>query len=207
MNIYERAPEDVTDQIFDRRFVVSIQDVAMRSVAEVKMYGTYSSGDRAVDDALKNQWITVMLTIDEMVEKYKIGAQIRVRAMEDTKTIYEIITKHLDRMKYFLSYGLNIGSIPIEDLIELDKFAADIYPFAQPQFDKVTARSYMAEYMANHTRVSPAKIFNDSPVDGKVNLHSDGIVRINHDKKDQPEEHNSMADFLKEKLVNSGRFR
>lgn len=207
MNIYDRAPPDVTAEIFDRRFLSKLPDVSVRSIDEVRMYGTYSTGVKEVDRALTNQWTTVMLTINEMVEKYKDGTMVRITQMGDVKIIYDIITQHLNRMKYFLSYGLNVGKIPIDDLILLDRFANDLYPYARPQFTRDTYNSILADKMSSVTKINPTKIFMDNP-DSKFMPTGDGVIRVNHTKQEAPEERSTdMADFLKEKMALSGRFK
>ena len=120
--------------IWERLFNVRIQQKFLQSDLDLKTFGLLSTGDQHYDNALHNQLVDVMITIDSMVEYYKKGITVRISKHEDTKIIFEIIKEYLEAWYYKLQNGINVSAAPMDDLTLLDKFAASIYPHAKIHF-------------------------------------------------------------------------
>lgn len=102
----------------------------------LKEFGLPLSGDRDVDQTVYRQWNRVEISIDSMIEKYKRGITVRIINHDDTKTIYDAITHHLNLWKRLISNGTNVGIAPIEELILMDEFAGVVYPHAKEHFTR-----------------------------------------------------------------------
>jgi hypothetical protein len=144
--------------IFKKKFLCRVPNIHMMSTDYVKHFGMPSYGDPDADRQTANELITTMLTVAEMVGYYKRGVTVRVVKIPDTKEIYEHITDHLNAWKKELEVGWHTRNAPIEDLLELDKFANAVYRFAAPQFTTQTVDSILARRMSGTLRVSRDKI-------------------------------------------------
>ncbi len=120
--------------IWERLFNVRIQQKFLQTDSDLKLFGMISTGDQYYDNALHNQLVDVMLTINSMVEYYRKGITVRISKHEDTKIIFEIIKEYLEAWYYKLQNGINVAAAPMDDLTLLDQFAASIYPHAKLHF-------------------------------------------------------------------------
>lgn len=133
--------------IWDERFLVRVPYIDTCSDEYIKIFGTPSSGDAAVDKYTINELATICISINEMLDYHKRGVTIRVVQYTDIKLIYDIISAHLTRWANNLKHGLNIGGAPLEDLIDLDRFANVIYQHAKYHFTEETVGSILSQNM------------------------------------------------------------
>lgn len=95
------------------------------SEKEIELLGTY--GTDINDIKTPNQCISLLLTINDMVEKMKEGIPIDILDQSYVKEIYNIILDHLDM---WWQYGLTCKSRfnpPLEDLSYLDRLASSLF--------------------------------------------------------------------------------
>lgn len=128
------SQRDSSYYIFNEKYHCTVPHIDMRSSDHIKLFGMPSCGIKEIDRETANERIETYLSINQMIEYFKRGALVGVRKVEDTKTIYERITDHLNAWKRQLQNGLNNGDAPIDDLILMDKFANAVYAHAQYQF-------------------------------------------------------------------------
>ena len=118
--------------IFHVKFPCKIRHMDIGTIEERRERGYVTSFNKDIDRENQRSLSNVHLTINEMVEYYKEGVKIQGIALEDTKTIYEYIQRHLRfwhseiTSKYMMP-----NSVPNDDLILLDEFANDVYEYAQ----------------------------------------------------------------------------
>lgn len=190
------SPDDTAKNIFDYLFMVKIPEFQSRSIAHIKMYGTYTTGNRAVDKTLSQNWLTTMLSIDGMIEYYKEGVMIRIVNYDDTKKIFEFVQDHLEAWANYLKNGINIGDAPRDDLILLDEFASKVYEHA-----KYVSRSTIVESMFARQleRIVPLNMNNFFNKTNEVTqkFDKDGNVINTAVEVDERE---PMADYFKTKL-------
>lgn len=191
---------DTTEKIWEYYYLVRVPELAATSVDYLKTYGTYITGDKGIDQALSNQWMTRQMTINNMIDLYRDGVQIKIVKESDVKEIYETIALHLEGWRSQLERGINIGDAPIEDLIAMDDFASAVYEFARHHLTRDTVNSIMAQRMAGIARLNPANFFN-KPVTPGVETSEDGVSRINAIEEDRTPERDSLGAFLKERLI------
>lgn len=120
-------PDATTKLIFDERYMIRVPAFATRTELEIQLFGVVRTGNPYVDQGHLDEIVTVMWSIERMVEASKKGIPIRVILFKDAKTIFESITRHLRAWQNYKEYGININKIPFDDLISLDEFASMIY--------------------------------------------------------------------------------
>ncbi len=130
-------PDKTTPLIFDDRYMIRVPAFATRSELEIKLFGVVRTGNPYVDQGHLDEIVTVMWSIERMVEASKKGIPIRIIKFTDAKIIFENITRHLKAWKNYKENGININKIPFDDLIALDEFATMIY--GHVKFDYVEA--------------------------------------------------------------------
>lgn len=197
---------DTTKYLWDYLFKVRVPQMAATSIDYMRMYGSYTTQCKEIDQTLQQQWITTMLSVSQMVDYFKEGVQIRVVQYSDIKTIYEYISDHLQAWRIRLERGINIGDAPIEDLIAMDQFANTVYEHAKHQFTREIANSLLARNMSTVTQFNRHNFFRPTlpttTAEGVVNE----LTRINHDVNTVPER-DSLSDFLKGRLIGSSRWQ
>lgn len=102
----------------------------------IRIFGAPAVGDPATDHRIQNEWISLYITINDMVEYRKRDVTVLIVNHEDSKHIYEVVHAYLGEWKTQLQNSVNVGGARkiIEDLLMLDKFAAEVYPHAVIHF-------------------------------------------------------------------------
>ncbi len=198
-----QAPfKDTTELIWEYLYKIRVRWIDTTSTHYLKEIGMPSSGDKRIDQEQANQWIVTYQPIAKMVDLHRVGSPIKIIDPSDPKRIYEAVTEHLNAWKHQLTYGLNIGNAPIDDLIAMDRFANDIYPFAKDQMKPGEQDSPFIRYLrsVNPLSVGLSNIIQKNLVKPK----DDDVVRINGD--DGRPDRESLSDFLKQSLNTSTRF-
>jgi hypothetical protein len=179
---------DPTVKIWEELYLCRVSNFKTMSVDYLKIFGTPTSNMPAVDDELSKELIQVMIPIATMIDYYKEGIPVRIVKSSDTKFIYEAISTHLTYWKDQLATGFNTRNAPVDDLIIMDRFAQEIYPFAQVHFDHTLIDSLLVQGL---TKAS--------------NFNTQNILRNISSNLKPPEdklpERSSMADFLKDKKI------
>lgn len=123
-------PQDDTRYgIFKEIFLIRVPMIHTRSIEDIQYFGVPTSGMKQYDDPYEK--ITVMWTIDKMVECYHSGGQIYIPSEETIIQIYDKITRHLNAWMTEIRNSRNLSTAPIEDLKKLDDFANSIYEHAK----------------------------------------------------------------------------
>ncbi len=191
--------------LFDEYFKVRYPYLQSRSIDDLRKYGYRVSGVEELDRNLDKQEITTELTINQMFEKYRAGVSISVINFKDTKRIYEIIHAHLTAAAEYLHGGVNVGKIPIEDLIELDIFAGVVYREARYVFNVKAREDVLSKNFMGVQTINFANILNRAPPDRAVvdRKHSDGVEVTTHgSKSDQPKapERHSYREIFEQQM-------
>ncbi len=133
---------DSSFYIFHEKFRCRIPLIHMHSLEYIEKFGlrVTLTGNKKQDEIIKHELIETYLSINDMVEYYRKGVNIRVVKVEDTKLIYSYIVSHLLAWKRAMITMLNLDP-PIEDLIALDELADLVYPHAKSQDAEATEYS------------------------------------------------------------------
>lgn len=166
------------------KFMCSIPELQSRSVNHIKVFGTPTTGDRAIDSELAKQWLTTFLSIKDMVDYHKQGISIRIKSKNDVVTMYDFISRYLQAWKNYLNEGLNIGGSPIDDLVAMDRFANEVYEHAKYQFTKEIADSILAKHLTSTVRFNKSNFFRQNT---KANNSINGeIITKDSNESDYP---------------------
>jgi len=117
-------------KIFRDIWKVKTQHKYLINLDHAEIFGVPTTGDKDYDDAMQNQIETTYQTINKLIEWHKNGIPFSICNMSDASTIYNIVNGYLEAWKYNLSNSINIGNAPTDDLIAMDAFAQEIYPYA-----------------------------------------------------------------------------
>ena len=191
---------DTTTYIWDYYFAARVPQLESASLDYMRMYGTYTTMDRDIDQALSTQWLTTMMNINQMVDYFKDGVQIRIVKEADVKTIYEYISAHLEAWRERLTRGINIGDAPIEDLIAMDEFANVVYIHAKHQFTRDMVDSLFANALGSTMGLNHTNFFRTG-IKSPERVDIGGMGRITVDQEPEPQRDSSLADLLKNRLV------
>lgn len=134
--------------LFNRRFMCRVPPLALRSIEDIKMFGTPTTGNPLLDKEMEQEWALRMLNIAEMEDCFNRGYNVRLAKYSDSKVIYELITDHLISWRTFFETVENnrVPDETIDELIRLDKFATAVYVPARHLFTETTAQTIFGRY-------------------------------------------------------------
>lgn len=188
------TPIDTTKAIWENLYMVRLPSLDATSVDFLKAHGTYITGNKRIDSANANNWLTTYLTIAKMVELHKEGVTISVLNPDDTKRIYDAIEAHLLAWRHELEYGVNIGNAPMQDLMDMDKFANTVYQHAKYHITPEFMDSLFARKIEEKFKSTTRKMLK--PL----------IAEENKEPKATLERSTQISDFLKGRVFGNRRF-
>lgn len=192
MNEISIPEVDTTVGLWDRRFECRIKQLATTSDTYLRLFGTHTHGDKAIDREMANQLITTFLPIVDMAEYYKNNVTIHIAKRSDLPVIYDLVEAHLNAWKYHLGRGLNTRKAPIEDLMLLDKFANSIFGHTKYEMKDGDESSFIKYLRSVHILSKPIMLSVNNVVD---NASDDLPVR------------NSFTDAFKTESFNNRSWR
>lgn len=193
---------DTTVYIFDYLFKCRIPNLQSMSVNYIKHFGMPTTGNSSIDKNLNSQLITTMLPISKMVEYFKDDVPVYIVSSADIKLIYEYISNHLHLWKKQLEIGLNLGDVPIDDLIAMDKFANVVYDHAKFQFTQEIVDSLLIKHMSNTIRVNRNNFFKTKPETSTGDgTDKNSITKINSNNEEIYPTRESLTDLFKDRKI------
>jgi len=158
----------------------------------------YDSPD--MEQSAAKQMVNRQHTVNEMIEYHRRGATIILQNPNDSVRIYEWLRDHLQAIRGKTQFSMEIGSLPMEDLVAMDDFASVVYRIAR-QYELVDVRkggidSKLDDMMFRNRRLSRRKAKED-------NTHQ------NEQEQAKPiKEHESIADDISRTALQRGlRFK
>ena len=134
--------------IWEIYFYVNVPVAAMVSEQYIREVGLPVSCNKQRDKELEQAYQQTYITIDKMVEITRRGYSIFVKD-SDTKVIYDYIQNHLQAKIAHLQAAYKVDETLIDDLMELDRLAAVVYPFAKPRFTGIKTPSEFMNQLVN----------------------------------------------------------
>lgn len=216
--------DDPRYPIFKQLYMVRIPAMQLRSVDDLRTFGTVQTGIKQYDDQMAREEKVVMLPISELVRLYKEGAKIAVVNDGDTRKIYDAASTYLNFWKNRITgngfgVSLNQSNFPAQDLLDLDEFAHAVYERAKWHFEADYVSQHMSLLRRSGARgvLSALKIRENKPVENNIPGISFREVPKPKEKLPQvelvdnpPEEETdipkreSLSDFFKPKKHTSG---
>lgn len=116
--------------IFNNLYRASVMYRDTLSPDYIRYFGMPTVGDPHFDRQMATEQIDSWLTINQMVEYFRKGVVVSLLTHGDSKLIYDIVEQYLRAWKQELEVGINIGDAPIQDLIDMDRFANTVHAHA-----------------------------------------------------------------------------
>jgi hypothetical protein len=113
--------------IWEDLFLVRMRYKDTKSVDELRQFGMPTVFNQQRDQQIHNEVITIMLTIDAIVEHFRVGTRVEFVRNGDVEVIYDIVNNYLKAWDIQMHHGINTGTAPVEDLLLLDRFADALY--------------------------------------------------------------------------------
>ena len=92
------------DKIWNRLYTVSIPDLLTQNPDYIKKIGYPSTGNKTIDEGLKNTMVTVMIPVIKIAEYYNDGIAVAMPSRKDMLEMYSSITSYLNE---WLDYSKN----------------------------------------------------------------------------------------------------
>ena len=137
--------------LFNKLFYVRVNPTKIRTIEEIKAFGTPTTGNEAYDREMIKAEEVVMLNIAQMEDLFNNGYPVNIVRYDDTKEIYKLVTDHLFQMRDTLAFSENATNDPktLDELVRLDKFAAGMFDHARHTLKQDVAHSSLANRMMN----------------------------------------------------------
>ena len=197
------GPKDTTIALWDYYYQVRVPYQLGRTKEDIQRFGTVVHGNPKLDRNIMNDWTNTEMPIAHMLEYYRNGLPVYIRNEKDIEVIYRAISDHIHVWKERLRVGVNIGDAPIQDLIDLDRFANTIFEHAKYHFTDDEANSMLARHFGNIQRISHHNFFNRPKAEimasENVQVAQDGTVTINGN--DNLPQRDSLGEFFKQRLM------
>ena len=208
--ITHNTETDTTGPLWDILYKVRMPYLQTTSVEYIKMFGMPTSGDKGTDLEMANQWITTYQSIASLTEHYSNGVSIKIVDPSDPKRIYEAVAAHLEAWKSQITYGINIGGAPIEDLIKLDNFANAIYEHAKYHMVAKPGGGAFSDAINKLNPFAKTKMFrNNYSASERTKSTVGGMNKYSNNASDSSgiQDRESLGDFLKNSLNTTSRYR
>lgn len=128
--IIENAEHSPAKKIFQYYIDCWVPQMYLVDHAFVERFGLSTSMDDSLDVGRMNAPVAARLTVAQMAEKARQGAQIALMVPEDAKQIYGWIKEHIDDWHTALSLDPNRRDAPLDDLSALEELAEQLFPMA-----------------------------------------------------------------------------
>lgn len=116
--------------IWENLYEMRVPYVETVSADMLKRAGLPDTGNRHLNRQMHQDLVNVVITIDAMVEYFKRGVTVNFRNPADTGAVYTIVNNYLLAWRQQVENGLNLGNVPVDDLLALDRFVEALYPVA-----------------------------------------------------------------------------
>lgn len=115
-------------KIFHYPFQIKIPQVYLSSIAEKESLPQWTTGNREEDRIAAQQMVTVVMTIDKMIDFFNRKIRIEFNSMADIERIYETILEHIQDYRNYVGTSTWLpDQVPFDDLRVMNDFAEKIY--------------------------------------------------------------------------------
>lgn len=130
-NPYMKEELETLERWYKKRlYCVEIRVKDNYTTQELRERGHTTTGDARIDRDVLNSLITVYLTLPTISEYFKNGIALRIRNPKDCAEMYRLVNAYLKKWLDYARATVAHSLIPVEELLELDALAAQLYPLA-----------------------------------------------------------------------------
>lgn len=121
-------------RIWEDLYTALIPDQVTLNPSYVRVFGTYSSGNKDVDRMMEGNLTMVKIPIIKMLEYYDNGITVQIPERENMLEIHRNIEKYLGEWRHHLHNAINSDLVEHKELVlNLEKFSKLIYGKAMPK--------------------------------------------------------------------------
>lgn len=124
------AIERTGKPIWTNLYGMRVPFVETQSGDMLKRAGMLNSGNRLLNRQMHNEVVAVVITINDMVEYFRRGVTLTFQNSLETREVYDIVNNYILAWREQVHNGINLGEVPTEDLMLLDRFAETLHPVA-----------------------------------------------------------------------------
>jgi len=187
--IIEKPGHSPAEKIFQYYVDCFIPQLYLVDQSFVEEFGLQTSMSEELDNGRMNAPVPARLTVAQMADKARQGAQIALMYPDDSKQIYEWIRDHVNDWHDALLMDPNRRDAPVEDLAILEEFAEQVFPMA---------RTYM------DSQPTASKLFNALE---RMNKRRSVRRRVSQEQAEMPKveyTHNSLAHVITDMVEKRG---
>ena len=135
-------------RLFKVPYRVGIREMFFYNKEQVALFGRPTSGDKTLDQAMMNNYRTVMIpvctddtrNIRGMDHYFNLGADILFLDVDDIPVVYRDIVEHLQDWENYVKNNLHhANEAPVDDLIQLDDLKNAMFILTQKVEDPLIA--------------------------------------------------------------------
>lgn len=161
--------------LFDKYFRVKMLWLHSRDTNDLRKFGTRISGIEEIDRNRDKEEIITELSVDMMFEQHRKGVTVKLMRYEDAAEVYRIIQTHILAWAEYLDRGINTAGAPIQDLIELDMFAAVVYDKAVNVFSELERKTALSSNYLGIQGLNFNNILKRAPKNNDVTHIRNGV--------------------------------
>ena len=197
--------EDTTYDIWCERHRVKMNELESRRISDIKIFGVSVTGNKKIDEALKNQHIFRWITIDQMVDYNEQSCLMGFKDISDLKKIYQALYRHMLAWRRALGFGVNIYGSPIEDLLAMDRFCDNIwtkicYHITNSDFSNDTRQLFTTDNRLDIRALFANKVLSEIGISAKDSNVNDFIGTNGRFDPYKLPKRESFKDFFESKL-------
>lgn len=129
--------ESVAYKLFNKRFVILVQNKAFYSSFELEEIGFTSCGSVADNETYLNEYRLIKTTLDKIVEWNYRGDSIRLTDLKDATGMFRIMDEHMNNWLKITRLHPTAKLPPIEDFEALDKLCEMLHPLVDIKLDNI----------------------------------------------------------------------
>lgn len=138
--------------------------------------GYLSTTNTEWDNQLRNNWMDMYMTINEMVEYVREGKTFIIDKPHHSCIIYELIRNHLSDWKYAVENSPHMPFPPLEDFRVMDELMVITWKIARNYITDQEGPTAIRSVFANLLGKNSVKVINTDTTKGP-NRMSDAIIR------------------------------
>lgn len=119
-------------KVFKFFYRCQINKIHTVSKEQLKQFGSITTGDKAVDEAMANEMVYANYSPADMAEFYDRGIAFYIDDRSKTRQIYFDIVELLREWERVAADPLHVEEVPLESLEKLERFAGAVYTAARP---------------------------------------------------------------------------
>jgi hypothetical protein len=121
-------------RIWEDLYTAMIPDQVTLNSSYVRVFGTYTSGNKDVDRMMESNLTTVKIPIIKMLEYYDNGVTVQIPTRSSMLEIHRNIELYLGEWRHHIHNAINSDLVEHKDLVMgLEKFSKLIYGKAVPK--------------------------------------------------------------------------